>query len=60
MAIGPRQEQTQVLPWGRQFKEREEGTVHQATAWADQIDPKDDPVRDAAEIDVHVSMRWRQ
>lgn len=25
MATGPRREQTQVLPWGRQFKGREEG-----------------------------------
>lgn len=34
--------------------------MHQATAWTDQIDLKDDPVQDAAEIDGHVSMRWRQ
>lgn len=60
MAIGPHQEQTQALPLGRQFKGRQEGTVHQATAWTDQIDLKDNPVRDAAEIDVHVSMRWRK
>ncbi len=36
------------------------GTVHQATAWMDHIDLKEDPVQDAGEIDDHVSMRWRQ
>lgn len=36
------------------------GTVHQAAAWMDQIDLKDNPVGNAAEIDGHVSTRWRQ
>lgn len=34
--------------------------MHQATAWMDQIDLKDNPVGNAAEIDGHVSTRWKQ
>lgn len=56
----PLQEQTQALPREGQFKGRREGTVHQATAWMDQIDLKDNPVGNAAEIDGHVSTRQRQ
>lgn len=61
MAKGPHSEQTQALPWGRQFKmETRGGQCIRAPLRTDQIDLKDNPARDAAEIDVHVSMRWSQ
>lgn len=53
-------EQTQALPWGRPFKMETWGGGGDSVSRTDQIDLKDNPARDAAEIDVHVSMRRRR